>query len=213
MMAALPKAILSLAMCCLGESRREWALAMRGEFEAASVEGKPLAFAVGCLFAAWREMPQHREGRVALASHALALGLLVPMAALQFLCAMGIPTSASGSDLIHAMMAAGGMPDPYLDSARQSAIPALLFLRLLLSVGQLSLAWLLLERDWARAFHIGALIAAVTVTLFLFMEVLLLDGTILIQQAAVLTIELAAVLAAARSHAQLVPEAAREMPA
>jgi hypothetical protein len=213
MMVALPKAIMSLAMCCLGKSRREWALAMRGEFEAAVAEGKPLAFAAGCLFAAWREMPTHREGRVALASHALALGLLVPMAALQFLCAVGFPPSAPGSDLIYAMISAGRAPDPYLVSAQQSALPALLFLRLLLGVGQVWLAWVLLERDWTRAFNIGALIAAVTVTLFLFTEILLLDGTMLIRQSVILAIELAAVLAAARCDAQLVPSAVWEKPA
>ena len=208
---ALSKAVMSLAMGCLGESRREWAFAMEGEFQAAVEEGRPLAFAAGCLMAAWREMPRHPEGRLALASHALALGLLIPMAALQFACAIGLPSAPQGSGLIYGMLAAGGTQGPYLVSAQQGAVPALLLLRLLLGAGQLRLAWLLLERDWSRAFNIGALIAAVTVTLFLFMEVLLLNGLVLILQVPVLAIELSAVLAAARSHAQLSPDAVPEM--
>jgi hypothetical protein len=208
---ALSKAMMSLAMGCLGESRREWAFAMRGEFGAAVEEGRPLPFAAGCLMAACREMPRHPEGRLALASHALALGLLIPMAALQFVCAIGFPSAPQGSGLIHGMLAAGWTQAPYLVSAQQSAVPALLFLRLLLGAGQLRLAWVLLERDWTQAFNIGALIAAVMVTLFLFMEVLFLNGLVLILQVAVLAIELSAVLVAARSHAQLSLDAAPEI--
>ena len=33
MMLAVAKALMSLATCCLGESRRDWAFAMQGEFD------------------------------------------------------------------------------------------------------------------------------------------------------------------------------------
>ena len=72
MTAALSRAVMSLAICCLGESRREWALAMQAEFEAATAEGEAFAFATGCLIAAWCEMPKHAEGRLVLANYALA---------------------------------------------------------------------------------------------------------------------------------------------
>jgi len=95
MTAAVSRALMALAICCLGESRREWALAMRGEFEAAIEEREPLAFAAGCLIAAWREMPKHAEGRLVLANHALALGLLVPVAVFQFACRSAHPRGAA----------------------------------------------------------------------------------------------------------------------
>jgi hypothetical protein len=199
---ALSKALMSLTTCCLGESRREWAIAMQGEFEAAAEEGGPLAFAAGCLIAAWREMPRHQEGRLTMASYALALGVLIPMAAFQFACAIGFPFAPAGHGLL-TMLAPGGARDPYLSTAEPSALPALLTLWLLLSIGHLRLAWVLVERDWSRAFHIGALIAAVTTTLFVFMGVLFLDAAPLLPQVAALAIELTAILAAARWHARL----------
>src|ERR1700712_3452057 len=79
MTAVAARAVMSLATCCLGEDRREWALAMQGEFEVAAEKGEPLAFAAGCLIAAWGEMPKHEEGRLVLANYTLALGLLIPM--------------------------------------------------------------------------------------------------------------------------------------
>ena len=81
MTAKLANAVMALAEACLGDRRREWALAMRSELDVAIDEGRPLAFAVGCLTGALRDMPRHAEGRFALTSHAVALGLL-PIAAL-----------------------------------------------------------------------------------------------------------------------------------
>jgi hypothetical protein len=69
---------------------------------------------------------------------------------------------------------------------------------LLQGVGRLCLAWALVEADWSRAFNVGALIAAVAVTLYLLMGVLFLDGTPLIPQVIELAIEMTAILVAAR---------------
>ena len=212
MTAALSKALMSLTRCCLGESRRDWALAMQGEFEAAIEDGTSLAFATGCLIAAWREMPKHHEGRFALASYALALGLLVPTAALQFACAMDFPTLFAGPGML-GVLDARGAREPYLVSAQISAVPVLLLLWLSLGIAHLRLAWLLVERDWSRAFHVGALTAAATVTFLLFAGVLLLNSIPLILQAGTLGIELLAILAAARWHARLSPDNHSEVPA
>jgi hypothetical protein len=193
----LARALLALSTSCLGESRREWALAMQGEFEAAARDGKALAFAIGCLIVACREMPRHRGGRLALASHGLAFVVLIPIAALQFACAMGFANAPTGPAVIHSILAAGGAQGPFLAFSQLSALPALSLLWLLLGAGQLRLAWSLLERDWWGVLNAGALITAANVTLFVFMEVLFLDVTSLALQAVVIAVEFSAVLAAA----------------
>ena len=192
------RAVMTLASCCLGESRRDWALAMEGEFESAVDEGRPLAFATGCLITAWGEMPKHHEGRLVLTSYVLALGLLIPMAVISFACALGLPELSAGRGILFGMTTASGEWSPYLASAQMAAVPALLLLWLLLGVGRLCLAWALVEADWSRAFNIGAMIAAVTITLYLLMGVLFLDGTPLIPQVIELAIEMTAILVAAR---------------
>jgi len=212
MKAALSKALMSLTICCLGEGRREWALAMQGEYEAAVEDGTSLPFAAGCLIAAWREMPRHQDGRFALASYALALGLLVPMAALQFACAMDLPNLLAEPGMLGAL-GAGAPREPYLANVQVSAVPVLLLLWLSLGIAHLRLAWLLMDRDWSGAFHIGALTAAATVTFLLFASTLFLNSTPLMLQAAALGIELLAILAAARWHARIFPNIHSEMPA
>jgi len=198
------RAVMTLASCCLGESRRDWAQAMEAEFEEAVNEGQPLAFATGCLLTAWREMPQHQEGRLVLASYALALGLLIPMAVFSFACALGLPQLSAGRGILFGMTTASGEWSPYLASAQMAAVPALLLLWLLLGVGRLCLAWALVEADWSRAFNVGAMIAAVTITLYLLMGVLFLDGTPLIPQVIELAIEMTAILVAARRNTRFV---------
>lgn len=207
MKAGVSRALMSLATCCLGESRREWALAMEAEYDAAAEAGAPFAFAAGCLIAAWREMPNRQEGRLTLANYALALGLLIPVACLQFGCAIGLFTGHGF------LLAIGGSPDPYLAGPQLGAIPALMILWLVLGMGHLRLAWVLVDRDWSSVVKVGALMAAATVTLFGFMGVLFLDATALLVQLAVLAIEFVAVLAAARWHARLFVNLAPEQPA
>ena len=188
---AAAKAVMTLATSCLGENRREWAFAMEGEFEAAIEDGKPLAFATGCLIAAWREMPKQAEGRLVLANYALALGLLIPMAVLQFMQAVGVTLTI------------GDNQNPYLAWSQLTAAPILLILWLLLGIGHLRLAWVLVERDWSGVMRVGALIGAAMVTLFLFMGVLFLDIDALLSQVAALAFELTAILATARGQARL----------
>jgi hypothetical protein len=193
---------MSLAGRCLGADRRDWGLAMQAEFEAAVEDGKPLGFATGCLIAAWREMAKQDEGRLVLVNYALALGLLLPMAALQFEQAIRFSLLAPGAASPLGALAGAG-PNPYLAWSQNSAVPVLLSLWLLLGMAHLRLAWVLVEGDWLRVVKLGALIGATMVTLFLFMGVLLLDLSPLIMQATELTIELAAIIGAARWHSRL----------
>jgi hypothetical protein len=203
--AIVARAVMRLAARSLGESRRDWALAMQGEFEAAIEDRRPLAFATGCLIAAWREMPAREQGRFALASHALALGLLIPMAGLQLACAAGFPQQLTGQGWLSAVK--GTAQVPYLADAGRNAVPAFIVLWLLLGMGHLRLAWVLLERDWSRVARIAALMAAASATLIIFTGTLFLDDAGAAVQAALLGIELSAVYAFARWHDRLYPGA------
>lgn len=206
MTSAAARAMMSLATCCLGEDRREWALAMEGEFEVAAEKGEGLTFAAGCLVAAWGEMPKHEEGRLVLASYTLALGVLIPMALLQFACAIGLPNVLTGQSGSYRMLSEGGAQGPFLADAQLTALPILLVMWLLLGLGHLRLAWVLVERDWARITSVGAAIAAATVTLFIFTEMLFLDAASLTPQAAAFAIEFSFILVVARWQARIFPD-------
>lgn len=204
MRVAVSRAIMALATACLGEHRREWALAMQVEFEAAVEEGKPLIFAAGCLLAAGREMLTQEEGRFVLTSYALALGLMIPMAALQIGCALlDFPYLFRGHDGLRGMLVAGGAQEALLRGVYQAAVPSLSILLLLAGAGHLRIAWVMLEGDWSRVTSTGRLTMAAAATLILFMGALFLDGTQAVLQAAVLAIELAVIALLARWHAQL----------
>jgi hypothetical protein len=211
MTAPASRAVMSLAVRCLGAGRREWGLAMQAELEAAVEDGRPLVFATGCLIAAWREMVKDSEGRLVLANYALALGLLLPMAVLQFERAIGFSSFFFWGAAPYGMLAAGAGQNPYLVWSQISAVPVLLILWLALGMAHLGLAWVLVDGDWPRVVKFVALIGAATITLFLFMGVLLLDLSPLISQVTALAIELGAILAAARWHARLCSHAPPEL--
>lgn len=137
MRAALARAAMAAAARCLGERRRDWAMAMKAEFEAAADDGRALGFAAGCLVAAWRGLPAHEEGRFALAGYALALGLMLPFAAMMAASVLGdFPASYLAADM---------------NEGNRSATPSLALLVAALAAAQLRLAWLLLDRDWTGA--------------------------------------------------------------
>ncbi|RHW18837.1 hypothetical protein D1610_01410 [Sphingomonas gilva] len=213
MNAPLSRAIMAVAVCCLDESRREWSAAMRVEFETVAVEGKPLPFAIGCLAAAWREMLTREQGRFTLTNYALALGLMIPMAALQIGCALfGFPYLYPGQDGLRGALLEGAAHEILIRGVYQAAVPSLALLLLLLGLGHLRIAWAMLERDWARVKRMGTLMLAAAATLIIFMGVLFLDSSQALLQVAVLTIELATVPMVARWHAQLFPAAVTEHP-
>lgn len=198
---ALSRALMTLATGSLGESRRDWALAMESEFEIAAEEGAPLAFAAGCLAAAWREVPHHAEGRLAIANYGLALGLLIPMAVLLFGEVAALPALLTGS--AHGIPAMGANVSAYVVWARLSAAPVMLMLWLSLGVAHLGLAWTLVERNWSRVVKIGALIGATLLTLVVLMAVLFLDLGSLAPTGMALAAELGVITLVARSHTRL----------
>lgn len=202
----LSRAVMAFALCCLGESRGEWAAAMRAEFETAVEEGTPLWFATGCLIAAWRELVTRDEGRFALTSYALALGLMLPMAALQIGCALlGLPYLFPDQQGLSGAMLEGGAHENLLRGVYQAAIPSLALLQLLIGVGHLRIAWAMLERDWDAVTRLATLTLAASATLVLFMTVLFLNGIQALLQGGVLAIELATLVMVAQWHAQLHP--------
>lgn len=213
MRATVSRALMALAACCLGESRREWAAAMQAEYEIAMTEGKSLSFASGCLVAAWRGMLTREEGRFTLTSYALALGVMIPMAAVQIGSALlGFPYLYPGEDGLSGALLVGAEHELLLRRIYQAAVPALALLLLLLGVGHLCIAWAILERDWVRVTRLASLTLAAATTLIIFMTVLFLDSSRALLQAAVLAVELGTVLMVARWHAQLFPATIPEHP-
>lgn len=186
---------MALATCCLGQSQRDWAFAMEAEYDEAAAERRQLGFAAGCLIAAAREMPRHAEGRLMLAYHALALGLLVPMAFLQFACAIGLSGGQGG---IYSLLVMAGGRDPYIADAQLSAVPVLLVLWLLLGAGHLRLAWLLLDRNWLGVVQAGAMIAGAALTLVELVGVLRLQAAFLVPVVGLMAVEAIFVIAVAQ---------------
>jgi hypothetical protein len=203
MLTALARSLMTLAARCLGADRREWAQAMEAEFDEAEAEQR-LGFAIGCLIAACREMPRHTEGRLALADHALALGLLVPMAFLQFACAIGLGSGQGGR---YGALAMTGAENPLLAQVQLGAVPSLLMLWVLLGAAHLCLAWALLDRDWTRVVQAGSLIAAAALTLVIMVQVLLLHAAFLGPVIGVLVLEMILVAAAFHVRGRVFPEA------
>lgn len=202
MTASVARAMMSLAEACLGQERQEWTSAMQAEFTVAVEDGRPLAFASGCLMAAWCEMARDGEGRLVLASYGLALGLLIPIAGRQFERAAGFFMFPS-TDLLQA----GAAHNPYLVWSQNSAALVLLLLWLSLGLAQLGLAWMVVEGNWPRVVKLGAFIGATTVTLLLFAAVSMFELAPLGAHVCDLGLELAALVATARWRAWLTSRA------
>jgi hypothetical protein len=185
--------LMRLAACCLGRDRREWAWAMEAEFEAAVEDGRPLAFALGCFAGACREIPVQPEGRFALANHAVAVGLLIPVAALLMSGPLfGISLLHSGPAAIHEVVGSRG-GELLLNVSTRNAAPALVLLVLALTAGHLSIAWAMLDRDWNRVAFLARLNAAATLTLVIVGSVLFLDEDWIAPPIAGLAVQLTAV--------------------
>jgi len=193
MTVTLARAVMALAEACLGDHRRDWALAMRSELDVAIDDRKPLGFAVGCLTGALRDMPKHGEGRFTLTSHAVALGLF-PIAALLIVgTASGFPFLPSGHAGLSGWLAGSGAPSPLLTPWNRGFAPALAVLVWGIVAGHLLMPWFILERDWTRVATLARVNSAATVTLFLFTGVLFLDVAFMLLPAVALAIELLAI--------------------
>ena len=195
---------LTLASRILGERRQDWADAMHAELEAAAADGKPMAFAMGCLVAAARELPAFPEGRLALASHALVLCMIVPLGALcLWVGLLGYPYLAFGDVGLSGFLAGQSEQIPLLGEGAWGFAPALTLCVLLQAAGQFLLAWFLLERDWQRVASIGRFLAATLTTLLIVTSLLSVIDTIFALQVAVLITEALAVLAIAWRHDEM----------
>lgn len=193
MTARLAYAMVAVAGACLGDCRRDWALAMRAELEFAIVEGRPLAFAGGCLIGALREMPKHADGRFALTSHAVAVALL-PIAALLIVGTLsGFPFLSSGHGGVAGWLAGAGAPEHLMTPWNRGFAPPLAVLIWGLIAGHVTMPWFVVERDWARVWMLARINAAATITLFLFVGVLFLDPAFMALPAVALALEVWAV--------------------
>lgn len=208
----LSRAIMALAMACMGDDRRDWAVAMTAEFDVAADDGRALSFAAGCLWAATRELVVSAHGRFVMTSYAVALGIMLPVAALQIACAVfGLPYLYPGH---HGLSGAliEGMSTVWTRGFYQSAGPMLAMLQLAIGIAHLRGAWLLLERDWAGATRWSVRTLSVSTTLILFMGALFLD----VRQAAIMGVvvafEFAILLMLSSRHADLHGAIAGELP-
>lgn len=200
---ALPRAMMAIATAFLGDHRRDWAVAMRAEFIVAVEHGCPMTFAFGCLTTALQDLLRHNEGRLTLASYCLALGLFVPMAAVDLARVLDFFLGFSGKGVPGGAMLAGAATNPVVGWSQVRAAAVLMLLWVALGIGQLCLAWFLVDRDWSHIVHVGAVSGAALVTLLLLVEILLLDVAALIPQFAILAIECLAFAIAARWHTEI----------
>jgi len=197
------RAVMALAARCHGDRRREWAMAMQGEFEFAAEDGHALGFAAGCLWSALREMPWHAEGRFALCSYVLALGLMVPIAAGLIVGVLfDFPYSYLQAQAA-SMPAVPGQSMAFLHEANHAAVPSLALLLVFLGVGHLRIAWDMLERDWARVEVAAHANAAITVTLAVFTGLVFSCASPLLLPALGLALEIGAIALMARWYGRL----------
>lgn len=209
MKSALARATMALATACMAKKDQAWAQAMQAELEKAINARKPLRFAFGCLFASLRRMPTHDEGRFTLTSHGFAIGLMLPVAALQL---GGALSGVSRFLSIGNFAAAGSLQAFFLANAYQVAIPLLAILTLLLGVGHLRMAWALLDRDWSRVETTAAFTLAAAITSIVLLGLLDFGTAQALRQVGIVVIELAGLNVLARWHAEL-PEPANAGPA
>lgn len=200
---SVSRAIMALAMACMGDDRRDWAAAMQAEFHVAMAEGQALSFAAGCLVAAGRELLTSAQGRFVLTSYGLALCVMLPMAALQVACAVfGLSYLYPGH---HGLSGAliDGMSTVWMRGFYQTAGPVLALLQLAIGIGHLRLAWVLLDRAWADALRWSVRTLAISTTLVVFMGALFIDVRQAVIMGAVVALEFALLLIVSSWYADL----------
>ena len=211
MRARLAWTIVALAARTLGTRHADWAQAMKAELDVAIDDGRPMSFAAGCLLASWRQMLRFSEGRLTLASHLLAIGIIVPLAALWlWLGLLGYPYLAIGNVGVWGFIEGRSEQIPLLLVGEWSLAPALTMVILLQSVGQLLLAWFLLERDWPRVSSVARFNAAPLTTLLLVTSMIAVVGYGVLFGITALITETLAVLALAWWHDHMPQASAME---
>ncbi|MEH3159671.1 MAG: hypothetical protein PGN08_12520 [Sphingomonas taxi] len=200
----LSRAIMTLAKACMGDDRRDWSLAMQAEYEVAAADGQALSFASGCLLAAWRQMLMSAQGRFTMTNYAIALGIMIPMAALQIGCAVfGLPYLYPGQHGLAGAMLVGGSHEALLRSIYLGAVPSLALIQMVTGIGHVRLAWLLVERDWPGALRSALWTLAGAMALVIVMGVLFLDSRQALMQGAVVGIELAILAVITGRHGEM----------
>src|SRR3546814_17095820 len=96
-------------------------------------------------------MLTREEGRYTLTNYALALGVMIPTAALQIACALfGLPYLYPGREGLSGALLVGYDHDALIRGVYQTAVPPSPFLLLLLRLGCLGFAPAMLQRQWLR---------------------------------------------------------------
>ncbi len=199
---ALARLLMALMTRWLGAARRDWAQAMQAEYHEAADAGEGLGFAAGCLSSAARAMLAQPEGRFAVATHVLAVGVLVPMAGLLLVsAALGFPYLAF--ETVGAQALGSGWPRGAVNAGNRSGVPLLAMLTGAIGIGHVALAWALLERDWERLARFARIGAAMLATMVAFSGVLFLYDPCAVPQLAIVGGELALVWLAVRWHEEL----------
>jgi len=178
MTAPLSRCVMAVAIVCLGVRRREWGLAMQGGFEASIADGEPLSFALGCLLAACRARLAAPDRRLALASYALAVGLILPLAAVLAVDAIvGFPYLDFAQDNVVGILAVGGASSTPLDNGNRAAASSLSMVVFLLAGTSVLIAWATLDRNWVRVSATERFAGAATLTLIMVVGLLGFDET------------------------------------
>ncbi|KQM27785.1 MULTISPECIES: hypothetical protein [unclassified Sphingomonas] len=202
MSALLARLLMALATCWLGEARRDWAAAMRAEYGEAADAGEGLGFAAGCLSSAARAMVAAPEGRFAVATHVLAVGVLVPMAGLLLVsAALGFPYLAF--EAVGAGALGSGWPHVAVHAGNRDGVPLLVLLTGTIGAGHVAVAWALLERDWERVARLARFGAAMLATMVAFSAILFLYDPCALPQLGIVGGELALLWLAVRWHDDL----------
>ena len=204
MIIALSRGVMRIAIRCLGDRRREWGLAMQGEFEASVADGQPLSFAIGCLLGAWRTRLAERDGQFALASYGVAIGVILPLAAVLAVGAIvGFPYLDFAQGNVVAILSLHGAPATLLDDGNRAAAPSLSLAVFLLASTSVLIAWGILDRDWVRVAAIERFMAATVSTLILFVGLLGLDESRMVLPILLLVAQHIAILVLMQWHRRL----------
>lgn len=199
---ALARLLMALATRWLGDERRDWAEAMHAEFHEAADAGEGLSFAAGCLSSAARAMLARPEGRFAVATHVLAVGVLVPMAGLLLVsAALGFPYLAF--ETVGAGALGSGWPHAAVNAGNRSGVPLLALLTGTIGIGHVAVAWALLEQDWERVARFARIGAAMLATMVAFSAILFLYDPCALPQLGIVGGELALLWLAVRWHDDL----------
>lgn len=213
MIATLSRCVMTLAIAGLGDRNREWGLAMQGEFEAAIDDGRPLFFAFGCLLGAWRMRLADPDGRFALASYALAVGLILPLASVLAVGAIvGFPYLDFAQDNVVGILAVDGAPTTLLDDGNRAAASSLSMVVFLLAGTSVLIAWAILDRNWVRVAAVERLTMAATLTLLMFIALLRFDETRMILPILGFVAQHVVVLTLMRWHCRLERDTASSHP-